>query len=224
MSSALAIRNLNTSRSVPNAIPHDFMMQPPFRLIVCGASHSGKSNMVKNLVTLDAYGYRQHFGENVFVFSKTLGLDDTWKSLKLPKTHYYDRWQEDTVREIMAYSKKQKNGTLFLLDDLISDADAFNKKNSNFLNELFFQGRHWGVSLAILTQKYHAVQSALLANASQIIVFKLRTKREQDAFEDSMTMFDELDEKYRYATSEPYSFLYMNLATAKLYKNFTEEL
>ena len=78
--------------------------------------------------------------------------------------------------------------------------------------------------MAILTQKYHSVQSALLANASQIIVFKLRTKREQDAFEDSMTMFDELDEKYRYATSEPYSFLYMNLATAKLYKNFTEEL
>ena len=224
MSSALAIRNLNTSRSVPNAIPHDFMMQPPFRLIVCGASHSGKSNMVKNLITLDEYGYKQHFGENVFVFSKTLGLDDTWKSLKLPKTHYYDRWQEDTVREIMAYSKKQKNGTLFLLDDLISDADAFNKKNSNLLSELFFQGRHWGVSLAILTQKYHAVQSALLANASQIIVFKLRTKREQDSFEESMTMFDDLNEKYQYATREPYSFLYMNLATAKIYKNFTEEL
>jgi len=78
--------------------------------------------------------------------------------------------------------------------------------------------------LAILTQKYHAVQSALLANASQIIVFKLRTKREQDSFEESMTMFDDLNEKYQYATKEPYSFLYMNLATAKLYKNFTEEL
>ena len=74
MSSALAIRNLNTSRSAPNAIPHDFMMQPPFRLIVCGASHSGKSNMVKNLITLDVYGYKQHFGENILYFSPIPGI------------------------------------------------------------------------------------------------------------------------------------------------------
>ena len=142
----------------------------------------------------------------------------------MPKTHMYQSWQEDVIKEIMAYSKKQKNGTLFLLDDLISDGDAFNRKNSNLLSELFYCGRHMGISLIITTQKYHAVQSSLLANASQIIVFRLKTKREQDAFEESMTMYDSLSEKYDYATKERYNFLYMNLSTGKIYKNFEEEI
>ena len=81
-----------------------------------------------------------------------------------------------------------------------------------------------GISLIITTQKYHAVQSSLLANASQIIVFRLKTKREQDAFEESNSMYDNLSEKYDYATKEQYNFLYMNLSTGKLYKNFEEEI
>lgn len=144
--------------------------------------------------------------------------------MRLPKTHLYDKWDEEVVREIMAYSKKQKRGTLLLLDDLISDPDAFNRKNSNLLNELFFAGRHYGISICITTQKYHSVQSALLANASQIIVFRLKTKREQEAFEESMTMYDDLDERYERATKERFSFLYMNLATGKCYKRFEEEI
>ncbi len=176
------------------------------------------------MLTLPEYGYKAHFGEDIFIFSKTLGLDDTWSSMRLPKTHLYQTWDETVVKEIMSYSKQKKRGTLLLLDDLISDPDAFNRKNQNLLSELFFAGRHYGISLCITTQKYHAVQSSLLANASQIIVFRLKTKREQEAFEESMTMFDDLERKYDYATKLRFSFLYMNLATAKCYRNFEEEI
>ena len=224
MSSSLTIKNLNPHKGESSPISYEFMPQPPFRLIVCGASHSGKSNMLKNMITIKEYGYSSYFGEDIFVCSKTLGLDDTWRSLKLPKTHMYQKWDEEVVREIMAYSKKQKNGTLFLLDDLISDGDAFNRKNSNLLSELFYCGRHMGISLIITTQRFHAVQSSLLANASQIIVFRLKTKRETEAFQDSMTMYDDLTEKYDYATKERFSFLYMNIATGKCYRNFEQEI
>ena len=71
MSSSLTIRNLNTTRAEALPVPHAFMPQPPFRLIVCGASHSGKSNMIKNMITLDEYGYKAYFGDDIFVFSKT---------------------------------------------------------------------------------------------------------------------------------------------------------
>ena len=224
MSSQLKIRNLNEKRSDASPIPHDFMPQPPFRMVVCGASHSGKSNAIKNMLVVPEYGYKQHFGEDIFVFSRTLGLDDTWKSLNLPKTHMYDKWQDSVVREIMAYSKKKRNGILLLLDDLISDGDAFNRKNTNLLSELFYTSRHYRISLCITTQRYHAVQSALLANASAVIVFRLKTKREKDAFEESMTMYDDLTEKYDYATKARFSFLFMNLATGKCYRCFEEEI
>ena len=137
--------------------------------------------MLKNMLTLPEYGYKALFGENIFIFSKTLGLDDTWSSMRLPKTHLYQAWDEAVVREIMAYSKKQKRGTLLLLDDLISDPDAFNRKNQNLLSELFFAGRHYGISLCIATQKYHTVKSAFLVNASQIIVFRILSQDQTGA-------------------------------------------
>ena len=71
----------------------------------------------------------------------------------------------------LAYSKKKKNGILLLLDDLISDGDAFNRKNTNILSELFYTSRHYRISLCITTQRYHAVQSALLTNALAVLVF-----------------------------------------------------
>jgi DNA segregation ATPase FtsK/SpoIIIE-like protein len=97
----------------------------------------------------------------------------------LPKTHMYREWNEDIVREIMEYSKKQPSGVLLLLDDLISDAGAFNKKNNNLLTELFYTGRHCKISLVITTQRLHAVPSGMLSNYSQMIVFALKTKREK---------------------------------------------
>ena len=106
------MKNLGSSKhDGPNLIPHSHLTQPPFRLTCCGPSHSGKSYMLKNMLTLPEYGYKALFGENIFIFSKTLGLDDTWSSMRLPKTHLNDKWDDEVVREIMAYSKIQKRGT-----------------------------------------------------------------------------------------------------------------
>ena len=63
-----------------------------------------------------------------------------------------------------------------------------------------------------------------MANASAVIVFRLKTKREQEAFENSMTQFDDLGQRYDYATKARFSFLYMNLSTGKCYRNFEEEI
>ena len=117
-------------------------------------------------------GQEQHAQEHahqpvVIVFSKTLGLDETWTSLNLPKTHYYREWDQ-VVREIMEYSKTQPRGVLLLLDDLISDAGAFNRRNNNLLTELFYCGRHFGISLVITTQKLLAVPSGMLTNCCPI--------------------------------------------------------
>jgi len=180
--------------------------------------------VIKNIVTRPEFGYAQHFGKNIFIISKTLMLDDTYSDLSLPKTHLYTSWQPTIVQEIMDYSKKQKNGALLLIDDMISDAECFNKKQNNLLTTLFYMGRHYGISLIITSQKYHSIPSGMLSNASQMILFRLKTQREIDSFYDSITMYDNLAERYKYATKERYSFCYLNLATGKLYKRFVEEL
>jgi len=223
MSDKLEIRNLG-NESKREIVGEAYMPQPPFRLCLIGSSHSGKSNLIKNLITRPEFGYPQHFGKNIFIISKTLLLDDTYSDLKLPKSHLYDSWQPDIIQEIMDYSKKQKNGVLMLIDDMISDSGCFNKKQDNLLTTLFYMGRHFGISLIITSQKYHSIPNGMLSNASQLILFRLKTQREIDSFYDSITQYDDLEERYKYATSEQYSFLYCNLATSKLYKRFIEEI
>ena len=223
MSDKLEIQNLG--KEVEKiVIGEEHLPQPPFRMCLVGSSHSGKSNVIKNMVTRPEFGYAQHFGKNIFIISKTLMLDDTYSDLSLPKTHLYTSWQPTIVQEIMDYSKKQKNGALLLIDDMISDAECFNKKQNNLLTTLFYMGRHYGISLIITSQKYHSIPSGMLSNASQMILFRLKTQREIDSFYDSITMYDDLGERYKYATKERYSFCYLNLATGKLYKRFVEEL
>ena len=86
--------------------------------------------MIKNMITRDdEFGYKKHFGDNIIIFSKTLGLDSTWSTLKLPKSHLYREWDEEIVKKIKDYAKKQKNGVLLLLDDLISDANAVDTRD-----------------------------------------------------------------------------------------------
>jgi GTPase SAR1 family protein len=221
----LAILNLNqTKTSKSPLIKYDHLPQPPFRLVCVGSSNSGKSNMIKNLLTRDEFGYNKFFGENVVVFSKTLGLDSTWSSLGLPKTHMYREWDDEVVRQIMAYSKKQKNGLLLLLDDLISDPKAFNKKNANLLTELFYTGRHHRISLCITSQRLHAVPSGMLGNCSQMCVFRLKTRRERESFLEVVNNFEDLEQKYEYAVREPFAFVYLNLQTGRVYRNFVQEL
>ena len=120
----------------------EYMPQPPFRLYSVGSSHSGKSNVIKNLITRDEeFVYSQHFGKNIFIISKTLLLDDTYSDIYLPKNHMYTPWQTTVIENIMDYSKKQKNETWPLIDDMISEADFFNIKQSNLLTALFYMGR-----------------------------------------------------------------------------------
>ena len=72
----------------------------------------------------------------------------------------------------MSYFMKQKNGLLILIVDMISDAECFNQKQSNLLTTLFYEGRHYGNSLIITSQKYHSISSGILSNASAMIRFR----------------------------------------------------
>jgi hypothetical protein len=224
MADSLKITSVTSSSPQETPISHDFLPQPPFRFIVVGASYSGKSNMIKYMLTNDNFGYRQYFGENIIVFSKTLGMDETWTSLRLPKSHYYKEWNDDIVKEIMEYSRKQPRGVLLLLDDLISDTGAFNKRNGNLLTELFFCGRHFGITLILTTQKLLAVPSGMLTNCSHMAVFRLKTKRELDGFLENVNSIDDLPQKYKYSTEKQFSFLYMDFTKNKAYRCFEEEL
>ena len=232
MSTELKIHDLGTKKEA-HPLKHSFLPSLPMRMLVVAPSNGGKSNMLKNMLLRPEFGYRDYFTDtktgalNYFVFSRTLGADHTLDELvdQLPKFHSYREWDDMIIRDIMEYSRlKTERGVLLLLDDMITDTKAFNKCSGNLLNELAFMGRHHKVSFIITSQSYTSIQRPIRINSSAVIAFNLKNKREEQAFLDEQSMWDNIQELYAMAMSQKYGFLYLNKETGKAYLNFEKLL
>ena len=212
-----------------HSLKHTFLPILPMRMLIVAPSNSGKSNLLKNILLRPEFGYRDYFTDpktnalNYFVFSRTLGADHTLDSLvdQLPKFHAYREWDDTIIRDIMEYSRsKTDRGVLLILDDMITDANAFNKRSGNLLNELAFMGRHHKVSFIITAQSYTSIQRPIRINTAAIIAFNLKNKREEEAFLNEQNMWENIRDIYTIAISPKYGFLYLNKETGNAYSNF----
>ena len=228
MSLELKIQDMGGKKK-NHPLKHTFLPSLPMRMLVVAPSNGGKSNLLKNMLLRQEFGYRDYFTDpkssvlNYFVFSRTLGMDRTMDSLveQLPKFHAYREWDDSIIRDIMEYSReKTERGVLLLLDDMISDSKAFNKRSGNLLNELAFMGRHHKVSFIITAQSYTSIQRPTRINSSAVIAFNLKNKREEQAFLDEQSMWENIMDLYAVATSSKYGFLYLNEDSGKAYSNF----
>ena len=232
MSSELKIQNMGSKKET-HPLKYSFLPSLPMRMLVVAPSNGGKSNMLKNMLLRPEFGYRDYFTDsktgalNYFVFSRTLGADHTLDELvdQLPKFHAYREWDDTIIRDIMEYSRlKTERGVLLLLDDMITDTKAFNKCSGNLLNELAFMGRHHKVSFILTTQSYTTIQRPIRINTSVVIAFNLKNKREEQAFLEEQSMWENIKDLYTMATSPKYGFLYLNKETGKAYSNFERVL
>ena len=228
MSSELKIHDMGGKRE-NHPLKHSFLPILPMRMLIVAPSNSGKSNLLKNMLLRPEFGYRDYFTDpktnalNYFVFSRTLGADHTLDSLvdQLPKFHAYREWDDTIIRDIMEYShSKTDRGVMLILDDMITDANAFNKRSGNLLNELAFMGRHHKVSFIITAQSYISIQRPIRINTSAIIAFNLKNKREEEAFLNEQNMWENIRDLYTIAISPKYGFLYLNKETGNVYSNF----
>ena len=217
------------SKKETHPLKYSFLPSLPMRMLVVAPSNGGKSNMLKNMLLRPEFGYRDYFTDsktgalNYFVFSRTLGADHTLDELvdQLPKFHAYREWDDTIIRDIMEYSRlNTERGVLLLLDDMITDTKAFNKCSGNLLNELAFMGRHHKVSFILTTQSYTSIQRPIRINTSVVIAFNLKNKREEQAFLEEQSMWENIHDLYTVATSPKYGFLYLNKETGKAYSNF----
>lgn len=225
MSSELSVLNLHETNTPKHPLPHSFLPDPQkcFRLLIFSPSNSGKSNLIKNLITRNEFGYSKYYKHNMFLFSPTIHDDPIWKDLTLPKTHLYDEWDEKIVENIMAYASKQ-GGALLVLDDMITSDIAVNGKRGNLLKKLFYQGRHSKISIILVSQKLRDIPLGMRINSTHIICFNLRNKAEEEGFLSENDYIENLPEKYQKATSEKYNFLYLNKEQGSAFHNFTTQL
>ena len=218
--------------------------QPPMRWILVGHSGSGKTNLIKNILFNQKFGYGSYFD---YIFVICGSADDVEEYERLSnrrKCYCYDLEkhkystkemklkekisirQSTTNEELMElideiehneYSKGKR--FLFVLDDMIVDRLLKNSPQMNAIDTLFIRGRHFRASTLISTQKYTALKPNIrILNATHITLFNgiPKSNLRLIASETAGAYEDEdILRVYNEYTREKYSYITINLKSSK---------
>ena len=237
---SLEIRPIGLTDYTCKQSPHSHVPKVPLRMILLAPSGAGKTVLLSNLI-LNIY--RGCF-ERIYVFSPSIDVDMTWKSVKKYQEDtmkviesdkeklYFDSYDPDdlehiistqhkVIKHVKAQGKKKLFSVLVVIDDFADDPRF--TRQSKLLHSLFVRGRHNSISTIVSTQKFAAIHPIIRVNATALIVYRLRNYKEQEAMIEEVAGLvtkKELLEIYKYATEDEYSFLYINLVAKNIHNMF----
>jgi hypothetical protein len=152
-------------------------------------------------------------------------LDDIMPELEKQKKMIY-RLKHDLKQEEKA--KFIADRILIVLDDQagLFKGGNFNNPITNFV----LKHRHYNTSLIIVTQAYKAIPKTIRINCDQMVVFDNANMSEVECIYEERPCdldFKNWFKMFKYATQEPFTFLYVNDRFPKgqrAHKNFTEKI
>lgn len=226
----IKLKEFDTKQSKYPMVP-----QIPFRSVILGPSGSGKTILLQNMI-LDIY---KDCFSRIYIFSPSVDVDATWlpvkkyieSEMKVQHTEdepiYFDHYDPEalykiinTQQKVIEYQKKQNHKKLFsvliIVDDFADDPKF--SRQSKILHALYTRGRHNSISTITATQKFSSIAPIIRVNATELYVYRLRNYNDLQTFiEEISALIDKktLLEIYNLATSEPFSFLYVNLRAKK---------
>ena len=205
----------NKTKCIAKGLP-----QPVFRWVMIGSTGCGKTNLIKNVLFNDTWGYNQYFDE-IYIFSGS--ADDCERyAKKTTESGMEDyvmvrqKFECDEVRELIADMETGGDNDcdhkriLFVLDDQICN-DVSKPCKPTVLDELFIRGRHIGISVIIASQKYMALnQNIRQLNNSHLTIFNNTSQRDLKTIAKEHCNSKNEDEFYDMlveSISKPYSFI-----------------
>lgn len=158
--------------STRNVSKHLHEMSPIFRMIVCGASGSGKSAYIVNLLSR----FQKHFNKVIIYTAEQEPIYD-WMLSKLPEdmiSIYYNDFS--TLTNCEKLSDFFYGSTLVIVDDMITK----NKKELKPIMDLFVRGRkiHDGVSICFLSQSWFDIPKIIRQQISYAVLVKISNNRD----------------------------------------------
>jgi len=207
--------------------------------IISGASGSGKSNLIVNLLksnktTKDKKhkkSYRNAF-DNIILVSpsahtikdsplENISDDQKFDSISEDMFDLIDSMTEDGVEE--------NKHTLLILDDVSSQLRM--KENEKRLNQLIKNRRHLNLSIWIVTHKVTDASPALRSNANLIFLFKPKTTREINTIQEEYMMMSksQAESLMNAAYKDRYDFLLLDTSLRtgsdfRYFRNYNELL
>lgn len=220
----------------PQAAKDGIVPKVPFRLLLSGASGSGKTNVARWLLEKHYVSGHGSFFKDIYLMSPTALIDPVWKNVKgLKRQNRITNPNADSLNRILRRAKenvKQKGKnrgahTLIIFDDVIAGTQFMN--SPEFL-AAFIRGRHFLVSVAIMTQSYVKIPRSSRIQASHIIFFPSQATEVDRLYSEhgphnlsKRQFYDLVQEATEPNESEKWPFLYVD-RFAPLDKRFRRNL
>ena len=225
------IKHIKVKEYTSRQRKYEMCAKLPSRSVILGPSGSGKTILLQNMI-LDIY--RDCFSR-IYIFSPSINVDKTWepvknyieKHFKIIHTEsepiYFDHYEPsdlqniiDMQHEVAEYMKTHdytKTHQILIIVDDFADSPSFTRQ-SKLLHQLYIRGRHVMISTITATQVFNALHPIIRKNITDLYVYKLRNYRDlESVIEELSALADKktLLQMYQAATSEPYSFWFINL-------------
>ena len=188
-----------------------YMPSDTFRMLICGNSGSGKTNLLNRMLIEPLIHY-----DEIYLYARNLEQEKyqnlIQKMRQLSHKVGYDilNVSNDKVIPVdeVNYEDNQK---VVMFDDYVCD------KNQRELIDYFIQGRHKNCSVIYLSQSFYKTPKDIRLNCSHYCIYDFPSSRERNMISSELGVSKE---KFKAATSKPFSFLYVDKPKKRIATNF----
>ena len=207
----------------------------PFRMLIIGASSSGKTNTLFHLIDkfhpIDKiYLYAKDTDEEKYQYLINKREQAGIKNLNDPHAFIeYSNDMNDVLEDINNYNENRDKKVLLIFDDMIADIMR-SEKFKAIVKELFIRCRKLNISIVFITQSYFRTPKDARLKSTHYILMKIGNKKElKSTAEEILGHLDFKDflKIYNYCANKPYSFMMVDTrptARVTFKKNFNEPI
>ena len=204
----------NKNKKFKQLNPH--MPKDTFRMLICGNSGSGKTNLLYHMLIKPLLYY-----DKIYLYAKNLEQDKYQHLMNLMN----EASNEEAGYNIMEISNDdilpithlpyEDNQKIIIFDDYVCE------KNQREIVDYFIQGRHKNCSVIYLSQSFYKTPRDIRLNCSHYCIYEFPSARERSMISSELGVEKE---QYKKATKKPFSFLYIDKPEKKVKRNFNGEL
>ena len=189
-----------------------YMPSDTFRMLICGNSGSGKTNLLYHMLRKPLLYY-----DEIYLYARNLEQDKYQKLIQKMREMSSDLGYEilhvsnDEITPVteMYYEDSQK---LVIFDDYVCD------RNQRQIIDYFIQGRHKNCSIIYLSQSFYKTPKDIRLNCSHYCLYEFPSSRESNRISSELGV-DKA--QFKSPTRKPYTFLYVDKRKKFIAKNFT---
>ena len=194
---------------------YSFMLNDTFRMLICGNSGSGKTNLLYHMLIEPLLYYDEiHLYAKNHEQEKYQNLMNKMNEISREAGYDIMTVSNDKIIPIndLDYEDNQK---LVIFEDYVCE------KNQRQIVDYFIQGRHKNCSVIYLSQSFYKTPRDIRLNCSHYCIYEFPSSRERNMITSELGVGKE---KFKKAPKKQYNFLYVDKPRKKEKRNFTGEL